>query len=95
MSKEILFLECQCTDPHHVIRYVLHKEGKGWPTELFISYQLNTHCGFFKRLKSAIYYVFSSKGKTVCTWHDTLLSRKETEDLKLFLEKALVEWKED
>lgn len=78
--------ECDCTEVSHMIRITkdLYWEQAGG-CALIIETQLNYHLPWYKRLWPAVKYVFGMRC-TVAPWAETILNKKQVEELKKFLE---------
>ena len=81
---ESLFVVCECSHDFHTIRFsYLEAEGR-YPAELNIHYQLMQHHGFFRRVWTALRYVFK-RTEPYGHWDCTLIGEDEVQRLRKFL----------
>lgn len=80
MKYEILYLQCNCGLPSHVM--TVHKYGSG---EYEFSYRLNHYLPFLSRIKVAIFYILGIDKKDCHDYDCTLLDQDDINQLIKFL----------
>ena len=80
---EIKYLECNCEDPEHLLRFYWWKEGvreddPDWQY-LCAQIQMSHYQGFFKRVWAAIKYIFGSRSQG---WAEALLLKEQAIELR-------------
>lgn len=56
---------------------------------LVIETQLNTHAGFFRRLKTSIRYLFSPRSFKSSAWEETVITPRDASVVKSILQEYL------
>ena len=80
---EYHYIECDCTnDEHRIVITKFDDDG-----EIYVHYFLEQRKNIWERIKIAVKYIFGYKCK-YGHFGETVLSKKEIERLKTFLEKC-------
>ena len=71
-----IYLECSCSSKDHIICMHLsdYADSKYPDVDLYLSMQMSPEGGFFRRLWTAIRYVFLSSPCNYGCWNETILS---------------------
>ncbi len=86
MADEILYVECQCKSPGHMLRFTLDTED----SFLWIETHLCQFNNFFRRLLEAIRYLFNRPPKSGCGHFDcTIIDPQDIPKIIKLLEKSL------
>lgn len=73
-------VECSCGTHGHMLVLEYDDEFGG-----AVYMQMNTHLGFWGRLKSAVRYVFDKEGPH--HWHETLVNKDNFKEFKAWVEE--------
>jgi len=80
MKNNLLYLECTCSSPDHLLKIIRDPASKA----VYIETQLVQHNNFLKRLLVAIKYIFNKTSK-YSYWEETILNVENTDKLIRFL----------
>lgn len=76
------YVECACSDPRHTLIF----EPGDEPGEVIVYSSLNPSAGFWRRLLSALGYVFAPKAGVF--HEETILSSKQVRDVLVMAERV-------
>jgi hypothetical protein len=82
------YVECECGDAEHVLRFVLIDADGDENAELYTETQLRVWRSFWQRIFVAVKYVFGAKSK-YGAYDCTMLSKGEAERLRDFLKRYI------
>ena len=85
---ENYYLECDCTDSKHTLRFILDEEF----TDIIIDVQLNKRYGIFGRIWRAVKYIFGYDCQ-YGHWDEFMISGKQVEKLRDLCNKHLEQWR--
>jgi hypothetical protein len=92
-SFEHKYLECTCTSTEHLIKITLDKYDEEWYDEkyggIYIYVQLSQYRSLFKRILTAIKYVFKINEEKYGHWDCTLLDIDSVKNLQKMCNDAL------
>lgn len=80
------FIVCECFHDNHTVRLSYFPETDRGPRELSIHYQLIQHQGFFRRVWTALRYIFK-RTEPYGHWDCTLIGEEEAKRLLDFLSR--------
>ena len=78
--KEYKLVECDCHSPHHTWYLSYDPGDEKWPAEFYLNTQLIQYRSFFKRIWTAIKYVFK-RGEVQGHWDCSLMTPEKALDL--------------
>ena len=79
MRRKHQYIECDCDSAEHVLRITVDNHLEGWghyEPELILSTQLHQHKNIFKRIWSAIKYIFRVNER-YGFWDTTILRKND------------------
>lgn len=79
IRNQFLYLTCDCTSSEHVAR-ILHRDG-----DWYLEVHLVNHQSFFKRLITALNYLFRRHSTKYGNWDEMILRREDLIQLKKML----------
>lgn len=93
-DRVVHYIECSCTDSEHTIRLTKYKDDVDWDHWVYVSYYLSNNDNIFKRIWTAIKYIFGYKSR-YGDFGETLLEEKEIKKIIKYLQDALEDWKKN
>jgi len=92
-DRVVHYIECSCTDSEHTIRLTRYKDDE-WDQWVYVSYYMGNHDNIFKRVWTAIKYVFGYKSR-YGDFGETLIDVEEAQKIVDYLQDTLEDWKKN